>query len=189
MKFTHIDINFGVTYEGHQNWSKILFMDILRVFDDHHMWFNLHGTWEFLIGNLGHFWLEFFLSNVNSCSLVWWINNKRQVTLLFNRSVMNQPRTIIWICMTAKTTQSLLFIWGGSPPSNPCCFLYQEMCRFRTQFLHLLALSHHFWPPNLFRTLSNWAWNNNKLTILKFDVNLSEKCELQKDFKMCSWIV
>ena len=37
MKFTDIDINFDVTYEGHQNWSKILSMDILRVFSDHHM--------------------------------------------------------------------------------------------------------------------------------------------------------
>ena len=32
MRFTHIDINSNVTYEGHQNWSKILSIDILRVF-------------------------------------------------------------------------------------------------------------------------------------------------------------
>ena len=32
MRFTHIYINFDVTYEGHQNWSKIHSMDILRVF-------------------------------------------------------------------------------------------------------------------------------------------------------------
>ena len=29
MRFTHIDLNFDVTYEGHQNWSKIISMDIL----------------------------------------------------------------------------------------------------------------------------------------------------------------
>ena len=38
MRFTHIDINFDVRYEGHQNCPKILSMDILRVFSDHHMW-------------------------------------------------------------------------------------------------------------------------------------------------------
>ena len=37
MRFTDIDINFDITYEGHQNWSKILSMDILRVFSDHSM--------------------------------------------------------------------------------------------------------------------------------------------------------
>ena len=31
-------VNFDVTCEGNQNWSKILSMDILRVFDNHHMW-------------------------------------------------------------------------------------------------------------------------------------------------------
>ena len=36
--FTHIDVNFYIKYEGHQNWSKILSMDILRVLDHHHIW-------------------------------------------------------------------------------------------------------------------------------------------------------
>ena len=31
MRFTHIDVNFDVKYEGHQNCSKTLFMHILRV--------------------------------------------------------------------------------------------------------------------------------------------------------------
>ena len=37
MKFTHIDINFDVTCKGHQSWSKILSMNILRGFGSHHM--------------------------------------------------------------------------------------------------------------------------------------------------------
>ena len=37
MMFTHIDVNFYIKYEGNQNWSKILSMDILRVFDHHHI--------------------------------------------------------------------------------------------------------------------------------------------------------
>ena len=38
MRFTHIDVNFDVKYEGHQNCSKTLSMHILRVFGQHHMW-------------------------------------------------------------------------------------------------------------------------------------------------------
>ena len=36
-RFTYDEVNFDVTYEIHQNWSKILSIDILRVFEDHHM--------------------------------------------------------------------------------------------------------------------------------------------------------
>ena len=38
MRFTHIDVNFDIKYEGHQNCSKTLSMHILRVFGHHHMW-------------------------------------------------------------------------------------------------------------------------------------------------------
>ena len=87
MRFTHIDVNFDVRYEGHQNCPKILSMNILRVFSDHHLWrqnwrqylwtslcqFNffvnlLHslGVWIFdiwhLFDNLTFFWqLDIFL--------------------------------------------------------------------------------------------------------------------------------
>ena len=37
MRFTHIEINFDVRHKGHKNWSKILSMEILRVFGEHHM--------------------------------------------------------------------------------------------------------------------------------------------------------
>ena len=37
MRFTHIEVNFDVRYEGHQNCPKILSMNILRVFSDHHL--------------------------------------------------------------------------------------------------------------------------------------------------------
>ena len=37
MRFTHIDINFDIKYEGNQNCSKTLSMHILRVFGHHHM--------------------------------------------------------------------------------------------------------------------------------------------------------
>ena len=35
MRLTHNDVNFDVTYEGHQNCLKNIFMDLLKVFDDH----------------------------------------------------------------------------------------------------------------------------------------------------------
>ena len=37
MRLTHIDINFDIKYEGHQNCSKTLSMHILRVFGHHHI--------------------------------------------------------------------------------------------------------------------------------------------------------
>ena len=37
VRFTHIDVNFDVKYEGQQNCPKIISMGILRVFSDHHM--------------------------------------------------------------------------------------------------------------------------------------------------------
>ena len=37
MRFTYIDVNFHITYEGHQNWSKILSTDILSIFGHHDM--------------------------------------------------------------------------------------------------------------------------------------------------------
>ena len=40
MRFTDININFDVRYEGHQNCPKILSMNILSVFSDHHLWQN-----------------------------------------------------------------------------------------------------------------------------------------------------
>ena len=38
MRFTDIDVNFDVRYEGHQNCPKILSMNILSVFSDHDLW-------------------------------------------------------------------------------------------------------------------------------------------------------
>ena len=37
MRLRDIDVNFDITYGGNQNCSKILSLDILRAFCDHHM--------------------------------------------------------------------------------------------------------------------------------------------------------
>ena len=36
-RLKHYEINFEVIYEGHPNYSKTDFMNILRDFGDHHM--------------------------------------------------------------------------------------------------------------------------------------------------------
>ena len=38
MRFRFYEINFDLTCEGQPNYSKTYFMNILRCFDDHHMW-------------------------------------------------------------------------------------------------------------------------------------------------------
>ena len=92
MRFTHIDINFDIKYEGHQNCSKTLSMHILRVFGHHHMWrqnwhqyvwtslcqfiflwtssivhvFDFLTTWH-LFDNLTSFWqLNIFLGHMGN---------------------------------------------------------------------------------------------------------------------------
>ena len=37
MMFTYIDVYFDVKYQGDQNWSKILYIYILRVFGENDM--------------------------------------------------------------------------------------------------------------------------------------------------------
>ena len=93
MRFTDIDINFDVKYEGHQNCSKTLSMHILRIFGHHHMWHQnwrqyvwtslcqfiffvnlLHSPCVWLFDNLTSFWqLDIFLTTWH---LFWHIGNK-----------------------------------------------------------------------------------------------------------------
>ena len=62
MRFTHIDINFDVRYESHQNCPKILSMNILRVFSDDHL---LHQNWcQYLWTSLCQF--NFFVNLLHS---------------------------------------------------------------------------------------------------------------------------
>ena len=37
IRFTDININFDVKYEGEENYPKIISINILRVFSNHHM--------------------------------------------------------------------------------------------------------------------------------------------------------
>ena len=69
MRFTDIDINFDLRYEGHQNCPKILSMNILRVFSDHHLW---HQNWcQYLWTSLCQF--NFFVYLLHSLG-VWFFD-------------------------------------------------------------------------------------------------------------------
>ena len=69
MRFTDIDINFDVRYEGHQNCPKLLSMNILRVFSDHHLW---HQNWcQYLWTSLCQF--NFFVNLLHSLG-VWFFD-------------------------------------------------------------------------------------------------------------------
>ena len=68
MRFTHIDLNFDIRYEGHQNCPKILSMNILRVFSDHHFW---RQNWhQYLWTSLCQF--NFFVNLLHSLG-VWFL--------------------------------------------------------------------------------------------------------------------
>ena len=69
MRFTYIDINFDIRYEGHQNCPKILSMNILRVFSDHHL---LRQNWrQYLWTSLCQF--NFFVNLLHSLG-VWFFD-------------------------------------------------------------------------------------------------------------------
>ena len=69
MRFTHIDVNFDVRYEGHQNCPKILSMNIVRVFSNHHLW---HQNWhQYLWTSLCQF--NFFVNLLHSLG-VWFFD-------------------------------------------------------------------------------------------------------------------
>ena len=69
MRFTNIDINFDVRYEGHQNCPKILSMNILSVFSDHHLW---RQNWhQYLWTSLCQ--LNFFVNLLHSLG-VWFFD-------------------------------------------------------------------------------------------------------------------
>ena len=69
MRFTDIDVNFDVKYEGHQNCPKILSVNILRVFSDHDMW---HQNWcQYLWTSLCQF--IFFVNLLHSPG-VWFFD-------------------------------------------------------------------------------------------------------------------
>ena len=103
MRFTDIDINFDVRYEGHQNCPKILFMNILSVFSDHHLW---RQNWcKYLWTSLCQF--NFFVNLLHSLGVsffdIWHLFDnltsfwQLDIFLIFWEQIAHGPPYPMWL--------------------------------------------------------------------------------------------
>ena len=124
MRFTDIDINFDVRYEGHQNCPKILSMNILSVFSDHHLW---HQNWhQYLWTSLCQF--NFFVNLLHSLGVsffdIWHLFDKLTSFWYFDTFNLNHlsPHRAIssfWQLDIFVTTWHLFDILGANHPWAP----------------------------------------------------------------------
>ena len=118
MRFTNIDVNFDVRYEGHQNCPKILSMNIFRVFSDHHLW---HQNWrQYLWTSLCQF--NFFVNLLHSPGVwifdIWHLfDNDIFLTTwhLFDILGANCPWASLPMCPIAHTPVPIVHV-----PQWPC---------------------------------------------------------------------
>ena len=103
MRFTHIDVNFDIRYEGHQNCPKILSMNILRVFSDHHLCQNWR---QYLWTSLCQF--NFFVNLLHSLGVSFF-----DIWHLFDNL------TSFWQLDIFLTTWHLFDILGANCPWAP----------------------------------------------------------------------
>ena len=103
MRFTDIDINFDVRYEGHQNCLKILSMNILSVFSDHHLW---RQNWrQYLWTSLCQF--NFFVNLLHSLGVsffdIWHLFDnltsfgQLDIFLIFWEQIAHGPPFPMWL--------------------------------------------------------------------------------------------
>ena len=103
MRFTDIDINFDVRYEGHQNCPKILSMNILSVFSDHHLW---RQNWrQYLWTSLCQF--NFFVNLLHSLGVsffdIWHLFDnltsfwQLDIFLIFWEQITHGPPFPMWL--------------------------------------------------------------------------------------------
>ena len=103
MRFTDIDINFDIRYEGHQNCLKILSMNILSVFSDHHLW---RQNWhQYLWTSLCQF--NFFVNLLYSLGVsffdIWHLFDnltsfwQLDIFLIFWEQITHGPRFPMWL--------------------------------------------------------------------------------------------
>ena len=101
MRFTHIDVNFDIRFEGHQNCPKILSMNILRVFSDHHLW---RQNWrQYLWTSLCQF--NFFVNLLHSLGVsffdIWHLFDnltsfwQLDIFLIFWEQIAHGPHTLL----------------------------------------------------------------------------------------------
>ena len=103
MMFTDIDINFDVRYEGHQDCLKILSMNILSVFSDHHLW---RQNWrQYLWTSLCQF--NFFVNLLHSLGVsffdIWHLFDnltsfwQLDIFLIFWEQIAHGPPFPMWL--------------------------------------------------------------------------------------------
>ena len=103
MRFTDIDINFDVRYEGHQNCLKILSMNILSVFSDHYLW---RQNWrQYLWTSLCQF--NFFVNLLHSLGVsffdIWHLFDnltsfwQLDIFLIFWEQITHGPPFPMWL--------------------------------------------------------------------------------------------
>ena len=135
MRFTHIDVNFDVKYEGQQNCPKILSMDILRVSSDHHMW---HQNWhQYVWTSLCQF--NYFVHLLHSLG-VWFFD-------IWQKDVKYVPHcSCAWSPLSAIQIYALL------------CPVPKDPCRTRMHpctHLDLLGISQNLFATARFIVSSN----------------------------------
>ena len=100
MRFTDIDINFDVRYEGHQNCPKIVSM---KVFSDHHLWCQ---NWrQYLWTSLCQF--NFFVNLLHSLGVsffdIWHLFDnltsfwQLDIFLIFWEQIAHGPPFPMWL--------------------------------------------------------------------------------------------
>ena len=105
MRFTDIDVNFDVRYEGHQNCLKILSMNILSVFCDHHLW---RQNWhQYLWTSLCQF--NFFVNLLHSLGVsffdIWHLFDnltsfwQLDIFLIFWEQIAHGPPFPMWLIL------------------------------------------------------------------------------------------
>ena len=103
MRFTDIDINFDVRYEGHQNCPKIVSMNIWSVFSDHHLW---RQNWrQYLWTSLCQF--NFFVNLLHSLGVsffdIWHLFDnltsfwQLDIFLIFWEQIAHGPPFLLWL--------------------------------------------------------------------------------------------
>ena len=154
MRFTDIDINFDVRYEGHQNCLKILSMNILSVFTDHHLWCQ---NWrQYLWTSLCQF--NFFVNLLHSLGVwffdIWHLFDnltsfwQLDIFLIFWEQIAHRPPFPMWLIPLYPIAHVSHCPHGPYPmcPYCPCapypCTLYPQWASLPICPIPLYPIAH-----------------------------------------------
>ena len=154
MRFTDVDINFDVRYEGHQNCPKILSMNILSVFSDHHLWCqNWH---QYLWTSLCQF--NFFVNLLHSLGVsffdIWHLFDnltsfwQLDIFLISWEQIAHGPPLLMWLIPLYPIAHVSHCPHGPYPlyPYCPCapypCTLYPQWASLPICPIPLYPIAH-----------------------------------------------